>query len=971
MMRSRKIRFLTMVMVIALLTAQLPIHSLAVELDNENETLADFEDTLNYTADVLSYREYITEYKDVVHPDEKYEITADSYTMCEGMSVHIENNYEGMSGVSVYTEERGMLQYNVEVEKEGLYRIALVYYPVEGKNASIQRSVFIDGKLPYQELSMVEFSRVWVNESEDWKVDNQGNELKANQVEAPEWIVGDCYDKEGYNAEPLSVYLTAGEHTITLVSLREPMLLNKILIYNEASVLTYEEVQEKNKTVGYVDADIEEPIVIQAERATKKSSQMLYPQQDQSSPSVSPYSTHKLLNNTIGGEGNWDSCGQWIEWEFEVEQSGYYFITLRAKQNFVKGTNVSRKITIDGEIPFEEMSAYAFSYDGGWVMDTLSNKEGEAYRFYLEEGKHTIRMDVVLGELGTIINDVEEIVFDLNAIYRKIIRITGVAPDDIRDYQIERNFPELESEFKDCSERLTNVITKLRKVAGKGSTKETSLVTMRDQLDELSKDVEDVGKYLSDFKSNIGATGTWITQAVLQPLRLDAIYISAPGIELPELKESFWDKAVHEVKKMFWSFIVDYNTIGNVAAEEETKSIVVWVGSGRDQANTIKQLIEEDFTPKTGISVNVMLVDMGSLLQATLSGQGPDVALQVSNDLPMNYGLRSAALNLAEVADEEEIAEVKSNFRESAFAALEYEDALYALPETETCLMMFYRKDILKELGVEIPKTWDDIKVIMSLLNNNQMALGMSPSEQVWASLLYQNGGEYYTEDATKSALDSTEAIDTFKKFTQFYTDFKLDRETSLTEGFRTGEMPIIIADSSTYNTLQVSAPEIKGLWGFTTIPGTTREDGGVDYTSASSGTACMIMNSTEEEEASWEFLKWWTSAEIQASYGIEMESLMGASARYMTANTEALAKLPWPVQDYEALAEQYAKVKGIRQVPGGYFTWRNVSNAFYRVVLSSGTEWMAPREALTEYINYINAEITYKRTEFGMKTAE
>ena len=34
-----------------------------------------------------------------------------------------------------------------------------------------------------------------------------------------------------------------------------------------------------------------------------------------------------------------------------------------------------------------------------------------------------------------------------------------------------------------------------------------------------------------------------------------------------------------------------------------------------------------------------------------------------------------------------------------------YGDSLYALPETQNFQMMFYRKDILKELGIEIPKT--------------------------------------------------------------------------------------------------------------------------------------------------------------------------------------------------------------------------------------------------------------------------
>ncbi len=39
--------------------------------------------------------------------------------------------------------------------------------------------------------------------------------------------------------------------------------------------------------------------------------------------------------------------------------------------------------------------------------------------------------------------------------------------------------------------------------------------------------------------------------------------------------------------------------------EEEVKTITIWIGSGRDQANVVKQLIDETFTPITNINVNV------------------------------------------------------------------------------------------------------------------------------------------------------------------------------------------------------------------------------------------------------------------------------------------------------------------------------------------------------------------------------
>jgi hypothetical protein len=98
---------------------------------------------------------------------------------------------------------------------------------------------------------------------------------------------------------------------------------------------------------------------------------MLYPVQDQSTPAVFPYSAKALLNNTICGV-NWNSVGDWIEWEVDIKESGYYNISMYTKQNFVQGIPVYRKIMIDGQVPFKELEGYQFNYDGDWRMDTLS-----------------------------------------------------------------------------------------------------------------------------------------------------------------------------------------------------------------------------------------------------------------------------------------------------------------------------------------------------------------------------------------------------------------------------------------------------------------------------------------------------------------------------------------------------------------------------------------------------------------------
>lgn len=994
-MKSKKKRVLSLLLAVVMLLGMCQwqaMESSAMTIMSEEE----FEEllgTYSIGEAVPLYKEYLTQV-DSNRPDKTIEVDAADYCRYEENGVTAEpevyENYEGMNGASVLTSETALVEYEVEVAESGLYDLSLVYYPIDGKNSEIQRAFFIDGELPYRELAIINFSRVWKVDVEgehtddngilvkNWESDNQGNNVKPSMVEAPEWVTSHLYDSDGYVTDKLAVYLEKGTHTITIKSEKEPLLLRKLVLNNEEEIKSYAEVKEQWDSEG-AKATSGQMIRVEAENVTKTSSQMLYPQQDQSSPTIYPSSAKELLNNSIGGN-SWRLSGQWMEWEFEVPESGYYNLSLYAKQNFSRGIYVSRKISIDGKVPFEELNDYGFKYEQSWREDTLSDEAGNPYEFYLEAGKHTLRMEVVLGEFSEIVSEVQECVEELNAIYRKVIRITGVKPDSYRDYEIEASLPGLEEELQSVSDKLTHAIDRLREVAGGSSDKETVLVTMRDQVDELIKDQERFVKIISTFRINIRATGTWITQVIAQPLQLDRIYITSPDTETDIRTANFFAKTGYELKRLYYSFVIDYNQIGNVAEEGNTNpTITLWVGTGRDQANVIKAMIDETFTNETGINVNVQLVDMNTLLRAELAGEGPDVAIQVANtngiagavlntgnDTPVNYGLRNAVLDLSQFED---IDEVTSRFYDSALTAFSFDGAIYGLPETQTFPMMFYRKDILAELNLDLPETWDEVKVAMTVLAKNQMEFAMLPSEQIYSMLLYQNGGEYYNENGSASALDSDIAVNTFKEYCEYYTDYGLDSVTSAEERFRTGEAPIMIADYTVYNNLEVSAPDIKGLWDFAPVPGTVKEDGTIDRTVSCTGLASMIMADTEYPDECWEFLKWWTSADVQTQYDREMESLMGSAARVPTANIEAFENLPWPVDTYEALAEQFEWVKGIPQVPGGYFSWRNVNNAFYTVTTKKNTA--TPREELMDKVIYINDEINYKRKEFGLPLNE
>ena len=240
----------------------------------------------------------------------------------------------------------------------------------------------------------------------------------------------------------------------------------------------------------------------------------------------------------------------------------------------------------------------------------------------------------------------------------------------------------------------------MRATAGRNSDKLTTLITMRDQLDELIADQERFVEVLSSYKVNVRACGNWITQVLSQPLQIDRIMVYSPENHQKIPSSGFFSKLGYEIQRLFYSFIVDYNQIGNaVDDEEEGVVLTLWIGTGRDQANVIKALIDENFTSRTGINVNVQLVDMNTLLRATLADEGPDMAIQVANtngiagavlntgnDTPVNYGIRNAVLDLTQFEDFEEVTQ---RFSSSALVPFSFNGATYALQSVIPPISLF------------------------------------------------------------------------------------------------------------------------------------------------------------------------------------------------------------------------------------------------------------------------------------------
>jgi ABC-type glycerol-3-phosphate transport system substrate-binding protein len=859
----------------------------------------------------------------------------------------------------------GTVTWNFTVPETGFYNIDIIYRSVNDNTVDIERVMYINGRVPFTEARHLYLKKIWAfNYNSDTRegvfdVDGNGNELRPGAYTVSDWQTYSVKDANAYTLDPFEFYLEAGENSISLEGIREEVDIKEIIIRGYEETPSYEDVLQSYADAGYTAAEAE-TIHLDAEMPSAVSDYTIYPVYDRTSAITEPQDSVKLIRNTIGSD-KWTSASQWVEYTFEITEPGLYNIMTRFKQSELRGVPVSRITYIDGEIPFEEAKYTSFAYSSSWQMSALTDGYSD-FEFYFEPGEHTVRFEVNLGIMTESVSRVNAVVTALNNDYKEIIKLVGQTADADRDYGFGRVMPDVIADFSTESYELKAIVEYITTIGGGRSDNISTLEQLANLLEKMGSDEDEIASNLDNLLTQISSLGTWIDTMTTQTLELDYIEICPAGTEVAKSKieANGWQAFMFEMKKFAGSFFADYNSMGYDTTEDSTV-ITAWTSSGRDQAQIMKNLIADGFTRDTGISVELKLVASSTLLPSILAGVGPDVSLD--NTSPVEMAIRGAIIPLN---DFEGFDEVTSWFAESTLVPVSLYGETYAIPTAITATVMFYREDILEDLGIDVPETWDDLMAAIPVLQFNNMNIGIAPNPNVY---MFQNGDEaFWADDGMCVGWDTKEYLEPFETLANYFTQYSLPYTYSATTRLKTGDMPIVIAEYlSTYNTLVVYAPEIAGLWDFCELPGTTRvdEDGNtyVDHTTQAYVTGIIMPKGCTDQESAWEFMKWYAGKDYQVDYSNEMMAILGPSAKQGVANLEALAELPWTASEYQILYSMISNSKTIAAYPGSYFTDRYIGFALV-AAYSDGDD---PSEAVLSYVDETNAEITRKRKEFHL----
>ena len=929
--------------------------------DNLTDEQNDLSKTVfEYNTD--GYNDYLNKKGNYIACKETVDINLAGVKVSDDADISYDTDDE--ENVLIWKNGKGKISFEFFVKTSGMYNIGLSYMIPNDNDNNIDFSLQIDGKTDFKEESRFSLSRLWKDNGEK-RIDRRGDELAPEQIQVEEWQNIRLSDSSGLYNDSFLFAFDEGLHTISFVADASCFKIRSLSLLPPEDINSYDEYLKSISADRLYDGN---QITIQGEDATLKSENYLISKADRSSCDVYPNSPVSAKINYIGGN-NWSSPGNTICWDFTVPSDGCYKIAFKYQQSYLMNSSVYRTLSIDGKVPFKEAAEVSFPYSNSWQTKNFESDSSKPYLIYLTKGKHSISLKVTLGEMSDFSIKLQEIVSKLGDLYREVTLITGDNPDNNRDYDLFKQIPNFEERLTECYNELEQLAEESENIFGKkGGTNASVLRNMTSVIKMMLKYRYQAQSYHSSFYDNYSSVSAWLYETTSMPLDIDEIYLAAPQKPLNTRKKSFGQKMMFSFLRLCSSFAVDYNSFTSENGYEN--EITLWVNWGRDQVQVLEHLIQSDFSYKNDIGVNVKLTN-ASLVQAILSGNGPDCYLHMARTQPINLAMRGALVDLSEFNDFEEICK---RFMPSATIPYKYKNGVYALPDTQSFYMMFYREDILKQYNLNIPETWDEFINVSSVLMRNNLQIGLpytqitnmelmnlgSGALSLYPTFLQQHDKTIYNDELNGVDLLSSESVEAFTMLTDFYSEYSFPKTFDFYNRFRTGLMPLGIQNYTMYTTLKSAATEIEGLWKMAPIPG-IEKSGNINNSQIAGGTGAVIFKASDNRETAWEFLKWWTSTDIQYQYSKNIESLLGLIARNQTANVEAASKLSWENSAWEMINEQWNSVEEWPEIPGGYYIPRAIDQAFWNVINGNKT----PREMLIKWNNAVNLEIEEKVSQY------
>ncbi|MGF1929821.1 ABC transporter substrate-binding protein [Enterococcus casseliflavus] len=309
-------------------------------------------------------------------------------------------------------------------------------------------------------------------------------------------------------------------------------------------------------------------------------------------------------------------------------------------------------------------------------------------------------------------------------------------------------------------------------------------------------------------------------------------------------------------------------------------------GSGARQ-EVIEEIIDDFNASQDKIEVKYSYQPWGDIWTKSLSsitaGNPPDVIVQDINSVAQRAEAQQAT-NLSEYIEEG----FSDEFYPQLWDTVEYEGDAYAVPFNTDTQVIFYNKTLFKEAGIseeQLPQTWEELETVARKLDvkngDDFERIGFYPlwnlGADVWA-LNADDGVSWFDKDENvKIDTDNkVEALEWILDWQEYYgqdTINRLEAEfgSGVADPFISGLVAMRAQNINYYSSLAENAPD-DFEFGVIQIP---EKESGSGHWSWGGGFVLEVPYGAKDPEASYEFIKYLSTPEVQEKFGEKSFDIM------------------------------------------------------------------------------------------------
>ncbi|MBN3010044.1 ABC transporter substrate-binding protein [Ruthenibacterium lactatiformans] len=267
------------------------------------------------------------------------------------------------------------------------------------------------------------------------------------------------------------------------------------------------------------------------------------------------------------------------------------------------------------------------------------------------------------------------------------------------------------------------------------------------------------------------------------------------------------------------------------------------------------------------------------IMAALTANTQPDLifcsaAADVSNYVDMNV-----AVDLRPYVEDENIGipDFFEDFNKSAVdESTQWDGHMYMFPLSRTGEVMYYNADFFEEHSLSTPATWEGLRALCAQIHEitGGEALGSDYLDENYVDMVMQMGGSFIDYESKTACFDSEESRATLQYLKDLesngYLRLKGD-DTSLLSPFSAGLIPMVLGSSANYAKIfsQYGAEFNVGV-----CPIPVMENAEKDYVTMWGVNAVVLKSDKLRQQAAYEFLKFWTSKDYQATWAAGYDAM-------------------------------------------------------------------------------------------------